>query len=451
MNNTSGNRGGTVIIEPVYPHPMLIHISRLVNGNENMLKDGRVFLNQYYDKYNNAEDNADGSIDNEMLLLQLAYEKNIVTAFFECNKREQWRKRVLIEKSINLLVNSVAEKYAVIVIESLMFAFGWQFRIDINRKWEATEEERANFHEKTVFEKRLQNDMIGQIQIINNNRKIDISEYMEDETSQDTNANAAYNNTGGSDSGVPDSVTEEIPEHYNEDYGTGSRQNHETASNRRRTGTASRKEKALQKNSQKESNDKASQDNGIDGIPDPVMEYKKMEEAKYYKHMNIRNKRVLKKAFQGNASSQCEMGDYYAEKDGGHLDYQEAAKWYSASARKGYERASFELGKLYDQNPPEIEDAKDKAVQIYTTMAEQGLPTAQCILGMKYWFGDGVEIDFKKAINWLQKAAAQKHDAAIRSLADLYAAINDSENAYRWYKIGAAAGDDYCRKKMRAF
>lgn len=337
MNNTSGNRGGTVIIEPVYPHPMLIHISRLVNGNENMLKDGRVFLNQYYDKYNNAEDNADGSINNEMLLLQLAYEKNIVTAFFECNKREQWRKRVLIEKSINLLVNSVAEKYAVIVIESLMFAFGWQFRIDINRKWEATEEERANFHEKTVFEKRLQNDMIGQIQIINNNRKIDISEYMEDETSQDTNANTAYNNTGGSDSGVPDSVTEEIPEHYNEDYGTGSRQNQETASNRRRTGTASRKEKALQKNSQKESNDKASQDNGIDGIPDPVMEYKKMEEAKYYKHMNIRNKRVLKKAFQGNASSQCEMGDYYAEKDGGHLDYQEAAKWYSASARKGYE------------------------------------------------------------------------------------------------------------------
>lgn len=449
MNNTSGNKGGTVIIEPVYPHPMLIHISRLADGNENMLRDGRVFLNQYYDKYNNAENNADGSIDNEMLLLQLAYEKNIVTAFFECNKREQWRKRVLIEKSINLLVNSVAEKYAVIVIESLMFAFGWQFRIDINRKWEATEEERANFHEKTVFEKRLQNDMIGQIQIINNNRKIDISEYMEDETSQGTNADTAYNNSGGSNSVIPDSVTEDSPEHYNEGYGTVNSQ--ETSSNRTRTGNASRKEKALQKNSQKESNAKASQDNAAEDIPDPVMEYKKMEEAKFYKHMNIRNKRVLKKAFQGNASSQCEMGDYYAEKDGGHLDYQEAAKWYSASARKGYERASFELGKLYDQNPPEIEGAKDKAVQIYTTMAEQGLPTAQCILGMKYWFGDGVEIDFKKAINWLQKAAAQKHDAAIRSLADLYAAINDSENAYRWYKIGASYGDDYCRKKLRNY
>ncbi|MCI9077960.1 MAG: sel1 repeat family protein [Lachnospiraceae bacterium] len=453
MNNTSGNRGGTVIIEPVYPHPMLIHISRLADGNENMLRDGRVFLNQYYDKYNNAEDNADGSIDNEMLLLQLAYEKNIVTAFFECNKREQWRKRVLIEKSINLLVNSVAEKYAVIVIESLMFAFGWQFRIDINRKWEAAEEERANFHEKTVFEKRLQNDMIGQIQIVNNNRKIDVSEYMEDETSGGTSQVVSYNNDGSSNAGIPDDVTESNAGYYNEDYGTDSSQgsSRETASSRVQAGAVSRKEKALQKNSQKESNATDSQDNSTEDIPDPVMEYKKMEEAKFYKHMNIRNKRVLKKAFQGNASSQCEMGDYYAEKDGGHLDYQEAAKWYSASAKKGYERASFELGKLYDQNPPEIEGAKDKAVQIYTTMAEQGLPTAQCILGMKYWFGDGVEIDFKKAISWLQKAAAQKHDAAIRSLADLYAAINDSENAFRWYKTGASYGDDYCRKKLRNY
>ncbi len=446
MNNTSGNRGGTVIIEPVYPHPMLIHISRLADGNENMLRDGRVFLNQYYDRYNNAEDNADGSIDNEMLLLQLAYEKNIVTAFFECNKREQWRKRVLIEKSINLLVNSVAEKYAVIVIESLMFAFGWQFRIDINRKWEAAEEERANFHEKTVFEKRLQNDMIGQIQIINNNRKIDISEYMEDdETNQGASKVVSYNNDGSSNAAVPDS---NVTEGGAGEYGTASSQ--ETASSMQ-PGTSSRKEKALQKDIQKESNARDSQENGAEDIPDPVMEYKKMEEAKFYKHMNIRNKRVLKKAFQGNASSQCEMGDYYAEKDGGHLDYQEAAKWYSASARKGYERASFELGKLYDQNPPEIEGAKDKAVQIYTTMAEQGLPTAQCILGMKYWFGDGVEIDFKKAINWLRKAAAQKHDAAIRSLADLYAAINDSENASRWYKVGASYGDDYCRKKLRNY
>ncbi|MCX4328173.1 MAG: tetratricopeptide repeat protein [Lachnospiraceae bacterium] len=451
MNNPSNPKNDTVIIEPVYPHPMLLHISRLINGDESLLVDSRMFLKQYYEKYNNAENNADGSIDNEILLLQLAYNKNIVSAFFECNKREQWRKRVLIEKAMNLLVSSVAEKYAAIIIESLMFAFGWQFRIDINRKWEVSEEERANFHEKTVFERNMQNDLACRIQIINNNRKIDVSEYMDNETytgkkpdikdsSMDNAINSGNSPVTGYN-GSKDSSSETLVPGQ-DSYNDGGQQ----------TAGASRKETALRENSQKENNLLYIQEEEEeDDIPDPVVEYKRMEEAKFYKHMNIRNKRALKKAFQGNASSQCEMGDYYAEKDGGHLDYQEAAKWYSASARKGYERASFELGKLYDQNPPEIEGAKDKAIRVYTKMAEQGFPTAQCILGMKYWFGDGVEVDLNKAIGWLKKAAAQKHDTATRNLADLYAAVSDSENAYRWYKIGAGQGDDYCRKKLKDY
>ena len=465
MNNTSSLKGGTVIIEPVYPHPMLIHISRLIDGDESILLDSQMFLKQYYSRYNNTENNADGSINNEILLLQLAYDKNIVSAFFECNRREQWRKRVLIEKAINLLVSSVAEKYAVIIIESLMFAFGWKFRIDINRRWEATEEEKANFHEKTIFEKRLQNDMACQIEIINNNKKIDVSEYMDNETYTGSRAGITENPASDIKDGTASNTdtnsldTNSIVNNNNivnnngitDTSVTGGNNSYSENSIKGQPGTASGKEKALQVNGQNGNNALAEQESIINEAPDPVMEYKKMEEAKFYKHMNIRNKRVLKKAFQGNASSQCEMGDYYAEKDGGHLDYTEAAKWYSASARKGYERASFELGKLYDQNPPEIEGAKDKAVQIYTTMAEQGLPTAQCILGMKYWFGDGVEVDYKKAAGWLKKAAAQKHDAAIRNLGDLYAAISDSENAYRWYKIGASSGDDYCRKKLRNY
>lgn len=311
--------------------------------------------------------------------------------------------------------------------------------------------------------------MACQIQIINNNRKIDVSEYMDNETytgnrtdnsqnpgnniknSTDTNSVDNNINTNNINANDTDTNTNIINTNGTDTSVTGGNDSYSESSIKGQTGTASRKEKALQVNSQNGNNALTEKEAVINEAPDPVMEYKKMEEAKFYKHMNIRNKRVLKKAFQGNASSQCEMGDYYAEKDGGHLDYTEAAKWYSASARKGYERASFELGKLYDQNPPEIEGAKDKAVQIYTTMAEQGLPTAQCILGMKYWFGDGVEIDFNKAITWLKKAAAQKHDTAIRNLADLYAAISDSENAYRWYKIGATSGDDYCRKKLRNY
>jgi len=412
----------TVIIEPVYPHPLLIHTSKLADGNESRLADEKTFLSMYSETYSNA--------DNEVLLLKLAYDKNIISAFFECNKREQWRKRVLIEKSINLLVSSVAEKYAVMLIESLMFVFGWQFRIDIVRRWEVKEEDKALFHERTILERQSQNEIIGRIQIIRNNKKLDVSEYSEEE--EPGIATPAVNmednsiNSVNMDTGIIDGIPADTAR------GTGN-------STKQKQGTNASREK--RKRETKKMEPKESQ-----APPRP-----KIEDARYYKIMNIRNKRVLKKAYQGNASSQCEMGDYYSEKESGHLDYTEAAKWYSESAGNGYRRAFFELGKLYDQNPPEIDGAKEKAFKIYNDMAEQGLPTAQCILGMKYWFGDGVEVDYKKAIQWLSKAADQKHEDAIRNLADLYNAMNDTDNAYKWYKAGAAAGDDYCRKKMRNF
>lgn len=409
MNNT-------VIIEPVYPHSLLIHISKLIDGNESILQNEKTFLQKYSSVYSN--------VDNEVLLLKLAYDKNIVSAFFECNKREQWRKRVLIEKSVNLLVGAVAEKYAVMVVESLMFAFGWRFRLDIVRRWEATDDEKAMFHEKTALERKGQNDIIGQLHIINNNKKLDVSEYMESDTN--LSANTTKNSVASDDE---DMVRDDS--YYNVDPKKASGRE----SNRKKASISAKKNKSNSvENKQK---------------PEPVLAKPKIEDARYYKLMNIRKKRVLKKAFQGNASSQCEMGDYYAEKDSNHLDYNEAAKWYSESADNGYKRAFFELGRLYDQNPPEIEGAKEKAFNIYKDMAEQGLPTAQCILGMKYWFGDGVEIDFKKAVQWLTKAADQKHEDAIRNLADLYSAMNDIENANKWYKVGAAAGDDYCRRKIR--
>lgn len=334
MNNT-------VIIEPVYPHSLLIHISKLIDGNESILQNEKTFLQKYSSAYSN--------VDNEVLLLKLAYDKNIVSAFFECNKREQWRKRVLIEKSVNLLVGAVAEKYAVMVVESLMFAFGWRFRLDIVRRWEATDDEKAMFHEKTALERKGQNDIIGQLHIINNNKKLDVSEYMESDTN--LSANTTKNSVASDDE---DMVRDDS--YYNVDPPKASGRE----SNRKKASISAKKNKSNSvENKQK---------------PEPVLAKPKIEDARYYKLMNIRKKRVLKKAFQGNASSQCEMGDYYAEKDSNHLDYNEAAKWYSESADNGYKRAFFELGRLYDQNPPEIEGAKEKAFNIYKIWQNRGFP-----------------------------------------------------------------------------
>ena len=166
------NTRDVVIIEPTYPHSMMMHINKLVNGNKNVLRDKDVFLLKYTSTYSDA--------NNELRLLNLAYDKNIVAAFFECDKREQWRKRVLIEKSLRLLVSCVAEKYAVMIIESIMFAFDWQFRIEIDRRWKPEKEDKALFHEKTSIERSTQNDIIGQIQIIENNNQLQLSEFAEE-------------------------------------------------------------------------------------------------------------------------------------------------------------------------------------------------------------------------------------------------------------------------------
>lgn len=52
--------------------------------------------------------------------------------------------------------------------------------------------------------------------------------------------------------------------------------------------------------------------------------------------------------------------------------------------------------KLNELNPK-------KAVEWYTKAAEQGLPMAQCNLGICYKNGDGVEKNLEEAINGIQK------------------------------------------------
>lgn len=175
----------------------------------------------------------------------------------------------------------------------------------------------------------------------------------------------------------------------------------------------------------------------------------KPEAAKYYVQMNVRMKKTVKKALRGEPTSQCELGDFYAEPDTPHTDFPEALKYYQEAARSGHYRAFFEMCKLYDA-PDKIPDSKEKSILIYTEMAVQGFPSAQYILGMKYWLGDGVENDVDTALEWLRSAAEQNHEDAIRNLADIYSALQNETMAQLWYKTGAKLGDAYCKEKLES-
>jgi len=60
--------------------------------------------------------------------------------------------------------------------------------------------------------------------------------------------------------------------------------------------------------------------------------------------------------------------------------------------------------------------AYDKALPIYTRLAQAGDTEAQFRLGEMYWYGDGTAVDLAAANTWLQKAAQRGHAGAIESL-----------------------------------
>lgn len=61
----------------------------------------------------------------------------------------------------------------------------------------------------------------------------------------------------------------------------------------------------------------------------------------------------------------------------------------------------------------------DKALPIYTKLANAGNAEAQFRLGEMYWYGDGTAVDMATSRSWLQKAAASGHGGAKETLAIL--------------------------------
>ena len=103
---------------------------------------------------------------------------------------------------------------------------------------------------------------------------------------------------------------------------------------------------------------------------------------------------------------------------------------------------------LYDKGRIKCDDYKEKAMECYMTLAKAGFPSAQCTVGLKYRFGDGVEEDLNEAIKWFKRSANQGHVDAQRNLGDIYAAIGKEPESERWYRKAAASGDAYSEKKL---
>ncbi len=388
-----------VIVEPSVPHDMLIKLGRLIDRKKRKFSDRNGILNTYKRSYKNCE--------KEIASLKYAYDQGIIKGFFENDKGELWNKRIFIKQSMHHLTAGMTEREAVILLESLMFCFGWDFTVRIPRSWEAPEEERADFHDTSTASGRN-----------------DLEEFLSAGREAGETKERDNKSESGSEGGYHKERVEKNPK------STEKRDRGSLAKNRSDTVT---RDISNNQDSRRKSEDVLKQE------PEAVL---------FYERMTPGRKKVLGRALRGDVRSQCEIGDFYAERGSGHLDYREAIRWYEVSSERGYERAYYEMGKIYDMEVPELPGGKKKALEIYMELAQRGFPTAQCIIGMKYWLGDGVRENYGEAVSWLKKAAMQHHEAAIRNLADLYGSAGDRENAKKWYRIGASRGDWYCKEKL---
>lgn len=133
-----------------------------------------------------------------------------------------------------------------------------------------------------------------------------------------------------------------------------------------------------------------------------------------------------KAASQGNARAQNDLGHMYSKGLGVERDYKIAFTWFTKAAIQGYAWAQSALGYYYRFGFGVVEKDKNKAYRWYLRSAAQGNAIGQYNIGMHYYKGIVVEKDHKQALEWLYKAAEQKHNKATNNIIWILSTSKDS-------------------------
>lgn len=153
---------------------------------------------------------------------------------------------------------------------------------------------------------------------------------------------------------------------------------------------------------------------------------------------------TLKKADQGDAEAQFNLGSLYLDGEGVPQNSKKAVLWYTKSAEQGYSNSQMMLGTMYTSGESVPQD-HIQAMYWYKKSAEQGNAYAQFQLGATYDYGIGVLQDYEQAIYWYKKSAEQGSCRAQLNLALMYddgkGIPKDYKQAAFWYNKAAEQGD----------
>ena len=151
-----------------------------------------------------------------------------------------------------------------------------------------------------------------------------------------------------------------------------------------------------------------------------------------------------KKAEQGDADAQCDLGKMYLSGYGIAKDEAKSVEWFRKAAEQGNAEAQYALGIMYTNGSGVAKD-DTKAVEWYRKAAEQGNAKAQYALGIMYTYGSGVAKDEAKGVEWFRKAAEQGDATAQYALGIMYTngsgVAKDEAKAVEWYKKAGEQGN----------
>lgn len=123
-------------------------------------------------------------------------------------------------------------------------------------------------------------------------------------------------------------------------------------------------------------------------------------------------------AEQDNPTALMGLANLYIEGEHMKQDYSKALNLYERAARLST-AAQFLLGNIYWDSKL-VNPNKEKAIQLFTTAAENNDIEAQMILGSLYMDGDGVNKDYVQSLHWFTKAAEQGNADVQFLLARIY-------------------------------
>jgi len=153
-----------------------------------------------------------------------------------------------------------------------------------------------------------------------------------------------------------------------------------------------------------------------------------------------------KAAETGDVESQFAIGRMYARGEGVPQITTSAARWFAKSAEGGHALAQFNYAVFLERGEGVLQDAQS-ARDFLTRAAEQGLAAAQFKLGRDLLHESAAQQDDvaqQDGLDWLEKAASQEHVGALALLGLLYGSgdqiTRDPRRAIAYLQHAAALG-----------